>query len=59
VLIEVGRPGVDHDAVVHFLDTGSLIAVRANTSFLGDVPSVAAALARIARSLRDSGAEAC
>jgi formylmethanofuran dehydrogenase subunit B len=59
VLIEVGRPGVDHDAVVHCLDTGSLIAVRANTSFLGDVPSVAAALARIAGSLRDSGTEAC
>jgi formylmethanofuran dehydrogenase subunit B len=59
VLIEVGRPGVDHDAVVHSLDTGSLIAVRANTSSSGDLPSVAEGLARIAGSLRDSGAEAC
>ena len=29
VLIEVGRPGVDHDAVVAFLDTGTLVAVGA------------------------------
>ena len=59
VLIEVGRPGVDHDAVVHSLDTGTLVAVSANLSSSGDLPSVADALALIAGSLRDAGAEAC
>ncbi len=59
VLIEVGRPGVDHNAVVHSLDTGTLVAVSANSSSSGDLPSVAEALALIAGTLRDGGAEAC
>ena len=59
VLIEVGRPGVDHDAVVHSLDTGTLVAVSANSSSSGDLPSVAEALALIGGTLRDGDAEAC
>lgn len=59
VLIEVGRPGVDHDAVVHSLEIGTLVAVSANSPSSGDLPSVAEALARIAGSLSDAGAEAC
>ncbi len=59
VLIEVGRPGVDHDAVVHSLDTGTLVAVRAHSSSSGELPSVAEALARIAGRLPDASAEAC
>ncbi len=59
VLIEVGRPGVDHDAVVHSLDAGTLVAVSANSSSSSELPSVAEALALIAGSLRDASAEAC
>ena len=59
VLIEVGRPGVDYDAVLHSSNTGTLIAVSARSSSSGGLPSVAEALARIAGSLRDGGGEAC
>ncbi len=59
VLIEVGRPGVDHDAVLHAPDTGTLVAFGAQSPSPGDPPSVAEALARIAGSLPDGSAEAC
>ncbi len=59
VLIEVGRPGVDHDAVVHSLEIGTLVAVSANSPSSGDLPSVAEALARVAGSLSDAGVQAC
>ena len=57
VTFEVGRPGVDHDAVVHSPETGSLIAIDATAPSAR--PSVAATLARIAGALPDAGASAC
>ncbi len=54
VRITIGRPGVDHDAVVHSSDTGTLIA--ATSSVRSDAPSVAATLERIAASLQNAGA---
>jgi formylmethanofuran dehydrogenase subunit B len=57
VNIEVGRPGIDHDAVQHRGETGTLAAVtaglRANTL------SVADAIAYIAMALPKSGAWPC
>ena len=45
VRIAIGRPGVDHDAVMHSSDTGTLVAVTASTR--SSAPSVAHALERI------------
>ncbi len=59
VRIEVARPGVDHDAVLHCLDTGTLVAVTATSPRDGVAPSVAQALARIAARLPDASASAC
>ncbi len=56
VLIEVARPGVDHDAVLHSPDAGTLVAVDASAPS-ADRPSVAEALARIDGML--PGARAC
>lgn len=57
VLIRVGRPGVDHDAVLHSSDTGTLTASIASAP--GAAPSVAQALERIAASLPDASAGIC
>jgi formylmethanofuran dehydrogenase subunit B len=55
VQIIVGRPGVDHDAVMHSADTGTLVAETASAP--SATPSVASALGRIAARLE--GASAC
>lgn len=57
VRIVVGRPGADHDAVLHSSDTGTLIAATASTR--AAKPSVAEALGRIAACLPDGSAGAC
>jgi formylmethanofuran dehydrogenase subunit B len=57
VRIVVGRPGVDHDGVVHSSDTGSLVAAAAAAP--SAAPCVAHALARIAAYLPDASAAAC
>jgi len=57
VRIVVGRPGVDHDAVVHSPDAGTLVAVTASAR--SAAPSVAEALERIASRLDDASARAC
>ena len=55
VVIQVGRPGLDHDAVEHLAMTGTLAAVPATAP--SDTISVAQAIARIASCL--AGAPAC
>ena len=45
VRITVGRPGVDHDAIMHSSDTGTLVATSASAH--SGAPSVADALERI------------
>ena len=57
VRIVVGRPGVDHDAVLHSPDTGTLVTVTASAPAPG--PSVAEALGRIAAHLPEASAGAC
>jgi formylmethanofuran dehydrogenase subunit B len=59
VRIDVGRPGVDHDAVLHCQDAGALVAVAATSPSDGAPQSAAQALASIAASLPDAGASAC
>jgi len=49
VRIAVGRPGVDHDAVLHDPDTGSLVAAAASAP--SEAPSVAQSLALVAARL--------
>lgn len=56
VRIAVGRPGVDHDAVLHDPETGSLIAVRASAP--SKAPSVAKILGLIAARLAGERAAA-
>jgi formylmethanofuran dehydrogenase subunit B len=56
VRIEVARPGVDHDAVLHSADTGTLVAVDKSAAPLRGAPSVAEALARISQRLQDASA---
>ena len=58
VRIEVARPGVDHDAVLHSPDTGTLGAVSATAPRTG-APTVAEALARIAARLQGPSASTC
>jgi len=53
----VGRPGVDHDAVVHSPDAGTLVAVTASAR--SGAPSVAEVLALIAACLEDASHRAC
>lgn len=55
VRFAVGRPGVDHDAVLHSPDTGTLVAVTASAR--SPALSVAAALRKIAEYC-DAGAAA-
>jgi formylmethanofuran dehydrogenase subunit B len=57
VRIVVGRPGVDHDAVVHSPDAGTLLAVAASAP--SAAPSVAEALERIAACLGKVSAPSC
>ena len=57
VRITVGRPGVDHDAVVHSSDVGTLVAATA-TARSGAL-SVAHALERIGANLEDPNASPC
>ena len=54
VHIAVGRPGVDHDAVMHSPDTGTLVAATASAR--SREPSVALALERIGLCLEDTNA---
>ena len=53
----VGRPGVDHDAVVHSSDAGTLVALTASAR--SGAPSVAEVLALIAGRLEDASDRAC
>ncbi len=53
VAITVGRPGVDHDAVLFSAETGTLVAVRAEAAREG--PTVASVLGGIAAVLRERG----
>jgi formylmethanofuran dehydrogenase subunit B len=57
VRIAVGRPGVDHDAVMHSFDTGTLVAATASAR--SSAPSVAQALERISARLGDADASSC
>jgi formylmethanofuran dehydrogenase subunit B len=57
VRITVGRPGVDHDAVMHSSDVGTLVAATASAR--SSAPSVAQALERIRACLEDANARPC
>lgn len=57
VLIEVGRPGIDHDAVEFRSESGTLMPVTATQP--SDAPSVARVIADIAAALPDTGASSC
>ena len=57
VRITVGRPGVDHDAVMHSSDVGTLVAVTASAR--SGAPSVAEALERIGARLGEADASPC
>jgi formylmethanofuran dehydrogenase subunit B len=57
VRITVGRPGVDHDAVMHSSAVGTLVAMTASAR--GGAPSVAAALERIGARLGEADASSC
>ena len=57
VRIAVGRPGVDHDAVLHSSDAGALVAVTASAR--SAAPSVAQALERIGACLGEANASPC
>jgi formylmethanofuran dehydrogenase subunit B len=57
ILIEVGRPGVDHDAVEFSPDTGTFMPLAATAA--SDAPPAARVLAEIALLLPDREASAC
>jgi formylmethanofuran dehydrogenase subunit B len=57
VHISVGRPGVDHDAVMHSSNVGTLVAATASAR--SGALSVAHALERIGACLEDSNAPPC
>jgi formylmethanofuran dehydrogenase subunit B len=57
VRIAVGRPGVDHDAIMHSSDAGTLVAATA--SVRSGATSVAQALERIGASLVEANASPC
>jgi formylmethanofuran dehydrogenase subunit B len=57
VRIAVGRPGVDHDAVMHSSEVGALVAVTASAR--SAAPSVAQALERIGACLGEGNAPRC
>jgi formylmethanofuran dehydrogenase subunit B len=53
VAVEVGCPGVDHDAVLYDGEVAALVAVRASTP--SSAPSVAAWLGAVVAALREGG----
>jgi formylmethanofuran dehydrogenase subunit B len=57
VRIAIGRPGVDHDAVMHSSDVGTLVAVTASAR--SAALSVAQALERIGACLGEANARPC
>jgi formylmethanofuran dehydrogenase subunit B len=57
VRIVVGRPGVDHDAVVHSPETGTLVAIAASAP--SAAPRVAQVLERIGACLGKRHARSC
>jgi len=57
VRITVGRPGVDHDAIMHSSDVGTLVAATASAR--SGAPSVAEALERIGTCLEQANASSC
>ena len=57
VRITIGRPGVDHDAVLHSSEVGTLVAVTASAR--STTPSVAQALEHIGRRLGEENARPC
>ena len=57
VRITVGRPGVDHDAIMHSSDVGTLVAATASAR--SGAPSVAEALERIGARLEEANAQPC
>ena len=57
VRITVGRPGVDHDAVMHSSDIGTLVAATASAR--SGAPSVAQVLERIGARLGEADAPPC
>jgi formylmethanofuran dehydrogenase subunit B len=57
VLIAIGRPGVDHDAVMHLPEAGTLGAVTASAP--SAAPSAAEALERIGACLEVANASSC
>jgi formylmethanofuran dehydrogenase subunit B len=54
VMLTVGKPGVDHDAVLYDAEVGTLVAVRAQAG--NDIPPVSAALGVLATQLREQRA---
>jgi formylmethanofuran dehydrogenase subunit B len=52
VRIAIGRPGVDHDAILHSPDAGTLVAETASAR--SAAPSAAQALERISASLGEA-----
>jgi formylmethanofuran dehydrogenase subunit B len=57
VRIAIGRPGVDHDAVMYSSDVGTLVAATASAR--SATPSAAQALERISASLGEANAPPC
>ena len=57
VHIAIGRPGVDHDAVMHVPDAGTLVAVTASAP--SAAPSAAHALERIGARFAEANASSC
>jgi formylmethanofuran dehydrogenase subunit B len=57
VRITVGRPGVDHDAIMYSSDVGTLVAATASAR--SGAPSVAEALERIGARLGEADASSC
>jgi formylmethanofuran dehydrogenase subunit B len=57
VRIAIGRPGVDHDGVMHVPEAGTLVAVTASAP--SAAPSAAEALERIGACLEEANASSC
>ena len=57
VRIAIGRPGVDHDAVMHLANAGTLGAVKASAR--SATPSAAEAIERIGACLEEANASSC
>jgi len=57
VHIAIGRPGVDHDAVMHSSEVGTLVAAVASAP--SAAPSAAEALERIGACLAEANVPSC